>query len=695
MSAKSFGTATVLLFSLERGAAAQQRDTTQAMQLDALLVTAERSATLVRNSIGAVTQITARDLLRRPVRTLAEAVQHAPGIVFFDFEGTGADPQLLTRGFYGGGEADYVLLLLDGQPINNVETGRINWDLIPLASVQSIEIVRGPASAAWGDAALGGVINVITRRANGPAWRGSLSGGANGVLRAAASGFGALGGRPVSAFGSVSSSNGFRDHAERRNGGVSGTLGLTGTAERGFSLSTYHDWRSFDEPGPLTTSELASSREQSSPFHRFDRSEDRVHQIVLDARNKSDRGQVRGALSAEYRSSHRIRTLRLSPDFGDTNARRLTTRRLLASLGTERSGVLTSNDALVLGIDAAHARLDSDFSPIGQGDLASYVAASGSPDWGYAIPGARVAGSRSNAAGFGQYALQPVPALRLTLGARGDWLRDAFEPAGAEAQSKSYLVLSERLGLNYRYASQGNVYASAGRSFKAPTPDQLYDQRRVPAPFDPFQVTFSNFELEPQRGINYEAGVYQTASLIPDALAADITVSVYQLDMKDEVDFDVNTLSYRNIGRSRHRGAEIGISLRSPSAVSAFANYTLQSVTSRTGENSGNYLKAIPRHFLVGGITAGHSSGISGSLVATSAREMYLDDANTEKLPDWTRLDARLAYAFGAVQLTADLYILAGSTFSTTGFPDPAGTGQVYYYPAAGRTLHLGLTVRR
>jgi outer membrane receptor protein involved in Fe transport len=167
------------------------------------------------------------------------------------------------------------------------------------------------------------------------------------------------------------------------------------------------------------------------------------------------------------------------------------------------------------------------------------------------------------------------------------------------------------------------------------------------------------------------------------------------MDLKDELDFDVNTLSYRNIGKSRHRGVELGVTLRGPSAVAAFANYTLQSVTSRTGENSGNYLKAIPRHFLVGGITAGHSSGITGSLVATSAHEMHLDDANTEKLPDWTRVDARLAYTFGAVQVTADLYNLAGSTFSTTGFPDPAQTGEVYYYPAAGRTLYLGLTVQR
>ena len=689
MSKRTFGALGVLLFSMAGSVAAQQRDSTQALQLDALLVTAERSATLVRNSIGAVTQLTARDLLRRPVRTLGEAVQQAPGIVFFDFEGTGADPQLLTRGFYGGGEADYVLLLLDGQPINSVETGRVNWDLIPLASVQSIEVVRGPSSAAWGDAALGGVINVITRRGDGPAWRGSLSGGAHGVLRAAASGLGTLGGKPASAFGSFSSSDGFRDHAERKNGGFSGTLGLTGTAERGLSLSTYHDWRRFDDPGPLTTTELASTREQSSPFYQFDRSEERVHQFVLDGRSNTAMRQLRGALNAEYRTSDRVRTLRLAPEFADTKTRVLTSKRLLGTIGSEHHALLTAGDALLLGVDAAHALLDSEYFDVALGDAGAYQSASGERGDLHA----RVEGSRSTAAGFFRYALRPTPALRLSVGGRLDWLRDAFEPEGGESQSTSHLVFSERLGLNLRYAQQGNLYASVGRSFKAPTPDQLYDQRRVP--FGPVEITFSNFELEPQRGLNMEAGVYQSATLVRDALAADITLSVYQLNMKDELDFDVNSFSYANIGKSRHRGVEAGITLRGPSLISAFANYTLQAVTSRTGENSGNYLKAIPRHFLVGGISAGHSSGVTGSLVATSAHEMYLNDANTEKLPDWTRLDARLAYTFGAVQVTADLYNLAGSTFSTTGFPDPAQSGQVYYYPAAGRTLHLGLTLQR
>ncbi len=79
----------------------------------------------------------------------------------------------------------------------------------------------------------------------------------------------------------------------------------------------------------------------------------------------------------------------------------------------------------------------------------------------------------------------------------------------------------------------------------------------------------------------------------------------------------------------------------------------------------------------------------------TSARRMFLDDANASTLSDWTRWDARAGYTWRGVQVFADLFNLANAEFNSTGFPDPAGSDAVFYYPAAGRTLHLGLRVDR
>ena len=45
------------------------------------------------------------------------------------------------RGFYGGGEAEYLLVLVDGKQLNHVETGLLNWNSMPLSSIESIEVL--------------------------------------------------------------------------------------------------------------------------------------------------------------------------------------------------------------------------------------------------------------------------------------------------------------------------------------------------------------------------------------------------------------------------------------------------------------------------------------------------------------------------------------------------------------------------
>lgn len=257
----------------------------------------------------------------------------------------------------------------------------------------------------------------------------------------------------------------------------------------------------------------------------------------------------------------------------------------------------------------------------------------------------------------------------------------------------SHHAVSPKAGINVRYlqgnGASGNAYVTASRSFKAPTLDQLFDQRAIPVPFPPFAVTTSNAELVPQHGTSIEVGLYQRAALAPE-VRLDATLSAYQIDMKDELDFDVQTLRYVNIGRSRHRGIEAGFTLSGPGVASAFANYTLQAVTARSGPFAGNALKAIPRHALTAGL--GVSPGAADlRLMVSHTRSIYLDDANTVSLPAYSRVDSHFAFELGAVELFLDVSNLLGARYSTTGFLDPAGTGQAYLHPAAGRVILAGV----
>jgi len=235
------------------------------------------------------------------------------------------------------------------------------------------------------------------------------------------------------------------------------------------------------------------------------------------------------------------------------------------------------------------------------------------------------------------------------------------------------------------------LYVTAGQSFKAPTMDQLFDQRRTPVPFPPFAISTSNSALEAQYGKSIEAGAYHQVSFIPERIDARLSVSAYQTDMRNELDFDLQKFRYVNLGKSRHRGIETGLTLDGPSSLTAFANVTLQKITSRAPEDSGHLLKAIPQRVLSGGVGRSTSHGLAASLQVTNVGNSFLDDANKLTLAGHTQVDVRASYPVGLARFSVDVRNLFGKQFNSTGFPDPAGSPLIYYYPAAGRVLSIGL----
>ena len=355
-------------------------------------------------------------------------------------------------------------------------------------------------------------------------------------------------------------------------------------------------------------------------------------------------------------------------------------------------GELPLGGRLVAGLDASAGSLDSRYYQIATGDAEVYRQVTGARgDLDTDGTARRTAGAL-----FAQLDLRPAPRLKLTAGARLDALDDTSEPAGEAETSASHTAFSPKAGVNLRYVQTarhvGHVYASVARSFKAPTLDQLFDQRTIPVPFPPFGVTISNAALKPQHGTSLEVGLYHRAEPA-GPLAAEVSLAVYQIDMTDELDFDFETFRFVNIAESRHRGLEAGLAVYAGPRLSAFANYTLQNVTAQNGAFAGNFVKAIPRDFVSAGLSATPARGVEGSVIVRSAQRMFVDDANTVRLPGYTTADARLGYRLAAVTLALEAFNLFDATYSTTGFPDPAGQGVVFLYPAAGRTFRLGLTV--
>lgn len=655
-----------------------------------VVVTAERTRTRLATASAAVTRISASDLVRFPHATVADALRLVPGFALVDFDGLGFDPQVMVRGFYGGGEAEYVVVLVDGRPAAQVHTGLVAWDALPpLASIEALEVIRGSGSALYGDAAVGGVINIRTRQpARHAPTRWSLGAGAFDTRSASLD----LAGGTYGLSGALDRTAGFRRHAAHQAARASASMTLASGASGSLAVSARGHWRSFDEPGALLES-LAGAREASDALFRFDHTSDRDHVLMFDGeRLLSDRVRASGTLSGEQRRATSVRTLALAPGFGDAQERDLRTGRVRGGMKLELVDTpIPGSDLFVVGADVERGSLDSRYYAIMTGDRDAFLGASGAR-------GARQSageGFRQSVSGFVSYAHHPTDAVRFSVGARLDALRDVFEPEApstGERVTGTHTVISPRAGVNVRYwsrgAAAGHVFLAASRSFKAPTLDQLFDQRAIPVPFPPFSVTTSNADLAPQFGVNVEAGLSHAFSL--GRLGAAGTLSVFQIDLKDELDFDVASLRYVNIGRSRHRGMEAGLRVTG-AALSWFANYSRQSATARSGDFAGQQLKAIPRHLLTGGVSFTPVSGMHAALTVTRLHRMYLDDANTRTIPAWTRTDAQVSWTRGDVTLVLEARNARDARYASTGFLDPAGTGEAYFYPAAGRQLRLVL----
>ncbi len=133
-----------------------------AAQADATVtVTATRTPVRLSEAVSEVTVIDRATLDRAAGRTLAELLAQQPGLQLSSNGGLGKTASVFMRGL----EARHTLLLVDGVRVGSATVGSPSLDNLPLESIERIEIVRGPMSSLYGAGAMGGVIQVFTRRA--------------------------------------------------------------------------------------------------------------------------------------------------------------------------------------------------------------------------------------------------------------------------------------------------------------------------------------------------------------------------------------------------------------------------------------------------------------------------------------------------------------------------------------------------
>jgi len=634
-----------------------------------IVVTAEREEQPRDQACAAVTVLNREAIQRLPAESLSEVMAFVPGVtMMFDSDASGV-PMITSRGFFGGGEVEYVKLIVDGVPVGDAESGNVDWRSFRAEDIERIEVLHGPGSSLYGDTALGGVVQLFTRQQANAGSSGDLhlSGGSFDTRNADLGYLADVGGDlRLDLRADTADTGGFRAHADNSNRAVQ--LALLRFAEHSrWRFEAAGDRKDRREPGPLTFAEIGKDREQSNALFRFDREQTDRYRLAA-AFDSFGNTPLHATVYGLQRDSDNLRTILLAPGFGSSALRSLTTK---AGGATFEVSSEVAGGTLRAGADLERATISGRYSSVGHSGETLGVAASED-------------GSRDRIGLFVTGGWSICERCRLTAGLRRDDLHDDFTGAARHTAS----AWSPRAGLNVRLgpgAEPISAFVQISKAFKAPTLDQLFD----PRPFPDGRggtISISNPTLRPQRARNIEAGLSRAAP------GSEWSIVAYRMTVTDEIDFDPQTFTYHNIGSSLHRGIEASAAFARDARISPTFTYAWTRVADTTTPDL--QLKNIPEHVAQLLLHARINATTRADIIYRWTDGMTLDDAGQFAEPDISRVDLRIAHDLGKLRLQADLLNALNAHYNELGFVllDFKGRPTAFGFPAPGRTLRAGIT---
>jgi vitamin B12 transporter len=249
-------------------------------ELEEIVVTAYRGPTDISKSGSAITVIDGDQLDHAGAATLVDLFRKVPGVTVTQTGGPGGTTEVGIR----GADAGQTVVMIDGVRVNDPATTRgiFDFSVFSPTDIERIEILRGPQSALYGSDAMGGVINIITKKRTGKMTaRLSAEGGNYGTAATNGAVGGSVGPVSLSVSGTAFTTDGFSRVGNRDYGEADGTQKLAGTARASynsgegqgvdFGVTAYHQDSEVDS-GSKAANDLPGydrKRDVVSGFGRF------------------------------------------------------------------------------------------------------------------------------------------------------------------------------------------------------------------------------------------------------------------------------------------------------------------------------------------------------------------------------------------------------------------------------------------
>ncbi|MEX0606259.1 MAG: TonB-dependent receptor [Marinobacter sp.] len=616
---------------------------------------------------------------------LDESLNTVPGLFFQNRYNFAQNLRLSTRGF--GARSPFgirgIQIRVDGIPYT-LPDGQAQVDAIDLDSAERIEVIRGPSSVQYGNAA-GGVIAVTTARGyerpNGA--RLKLDAGSDRYRKGTIQANGSEGPMSGSATLSWLDYEGYRDQSEVEKALFNGRLehewqeGQTLTA-------TFNavDTPKAQDPGGLTQAQVDEDRTQATNFaNRLDSGQNLDQQTLGLIYRDPTVGP--GTLTTSTFFSRRDFEQQLP--FPGPSLIAFDRQFYGASSQYEHQAELAGKPLnYAFGIDVNRQ----------EDDRRRYsVAASGQ------VTGqTQEEDQTATATGvFAQGDLALTPKLSASLGLRYDHLRLAVDDQrtsdGDDSGSRTYREVSGMAGLSYRIAAQQQVYATVGTAFESPTFTEFAN---------PDGSGGFNPDIEPQEALNRELGVRGT---LGPSITYDLAIFSIEVD-NEIVPFDRGGQTfYENAGQTEREGVELGVNWTpsyawSVTSALTLADYTLQDFTDEQGNNAnGNKLPGLPSEQWVNEVKWRGQAGRFAALETQYVGDVFAENSNQTEVDAYWLVSLRAGTDFRFGEQTLGVYAGIRNLFDEDYFSNlriNANTDRPveqrgYFEPAPGRTINMGV----
>jgi outer membrane receptor protein involved in Fe transport len=637
---------------------------------ETVTVTAGRSAAPLADTAARVVVLGREALADTPAAMIDDVLRQVPGFSLFRRSGSRvANPTAQGASMRGVGPsgASRTVVLFDGVPLNDPFGGWVYWSRIPTAALDRVEVVEGGASELYGSAALGGVVQALSRRGDRElafeAWGGNESTGALSLYAATRRGDWSF-----RFAGDALTTDGYVLVADDQRGPIdtpAGASHLNGiaTVERRLSSGASVFLR-----GAL----FGESRENGTPLQVNDTD---LQELIAgtDARLAGGALAVRGSYGTE--TYHQSFTAVGAGRASETLTRLQRVPSWWATGSATWSRAFASGHGIVAGVEGRHVDGRSDETAFVQGRPTNALSAGGEQgSWAVFADGRLALGSRS----------------LVTVGARLDhWTEsDGYTrtqplsgatPSETRFDDRQATALSPRASWLFRASPRVQLYAAGYGAFRGPTLNELYRSFRVGD-----TLTLANPALEEERLAGGEAGATWTSPgegvrLRAVAFAARLSDPVANVTLTTTP--VLITRQRQNLGRTRSRGLELDGSVRLRGGFAAGFGYAFTDATVRAfaADESlvGNDVPQVARHQGTVQLRYAEPRIADVSLYARVSSGQFEDDQNRLRLGGFFSLDLRVARRVGhglelfaaAENLTGERYDVGLTPVRTLGPP--------------------------